>query len=184
MWKVLPANPERAFTYKAGVGETFLVFLSLCLSFAEYRKNAALKPLHLPNIPKQWLKYLHFFPVWLFEWNCNISKAHKNYTGMSWIMKNLNGDKPPKMSDSRCTQDSIWPFSSFHHLWWIWSWFTPVRQDKDLIIAPICHVLVPIQTNANVSAEHESCLQRFFCSWEQNSKSWKYSKSLQRGWFN
>lgn len=50
-----------------GIGEIFLGFFSLCLSFAENRKNAVLKTLHLPNIPGGGLKYLHFFPVWLFE---------------------------------------------------------------------------------------------------------------------
>lgn len=36
---------------------------------------------------------------------------------------------------------------------------------------PISHVLVPIQTNANVSAEHKSCLQSFFVLENETAKA-------------
>lgn len=64
----------------AGVGEAFLGFFYLCLPFAENRRNCCTTNPESSNVPGQWLKYLHFSPVWLLEWNCSFctSKAHTN----------------------------------------------------------------------------------------------------------
>lgn len=70
--------------------------------------------------------------------------------------------------DTHSIWDGIWPFSSSTtfggnepHL------HQSTRRGFD----PISHVLVPIQTNANVSAEHKSCLQSFFVLENKTAKA-------------
>lgn len=72
----------------------------------------------------------------------SLLRRNKNYSGIrvSGITENLNGDKPLKMSDRRYTQYMGWHMALlfFHHLWWKWTSFTPVKQDEDLIPFPMC----------------------------------------------
>lgn len=104
----------------------------------------------------------------------NAFRRNKNYSGIhvSWINKNLDGEKPPirLMAEACSIWDGIWPSSSFHHLWWKWTWLTPVKQDKDLAIAPVSYCWFPSKLMPTWELNTRAAF-RVFCSWEWKSKA-------------